>query len=253
MKKVIYDFGANNGDNIPYYLMKSDLVVAVEANPILCNHINSRYSDAIRAGSLVVENCVLDTRESATAVPFYIHKTRHFLSQFPRPASSVREQFNKVLLPSRNVVQLIKRYGAPYYVKIDLEHFDNIILRALFLHNIFPPYLSAESHSIDVFCTLVALGKYQAFKLVDGATVSTKYKDHAVETDTGISTHSFSPHAAGPFGNDIQGDWMTKDNFARLLLLAGLGWRDIHVSKDDTPNPAYAPSPQYHIRVQVDY
>ena len=28
-KKIIYDFGSNNGDDIPYYLLKSDLVIAV--------------------------------------------------------------------------------------------------------------------------------------------------------------------------------------------------------------------------------
>ena len=33
MKKIIYDFGASDGKNIPYYLLKSDLIVAVEANP----------------------------------------------------------------------------------------------------------------------------------------------------------------------------------------------------------------------------
>jgi len=33
MKKIIYDLGSGNGDNIPYYLLKSDLVIAVEAIP----------------------------------------------------------------------------------------------------------------------------------------------------------------------------------------------------------------------------
>ena len=39
MKKVIYDFGASDGRNIPYYLLKSDLVIAVEANPKNCEVI----------------------------------------------------------------------------------------------------------------------------------------------------------------------------------------------------------------------
>lgn len=41
-KKVIYDFGSNNGDDIPYYLEKSDLVVAVEANASLCEQIEAK-------------------------------------------------------------------------------------------------------------------------------------------------------------------------------------------------------------------
>ena len=58
-KKVIYDFGSNNGDDIPYYLLKSDLVIAVEANPLLCSHIKSRFKENIINGSLIVKNCVL--------------------------------------------------------------------------------------------------------------------------------------------------------------------------------------------------
>ena len=42
MKKIIYDLGSNNGDNIPYYLLKSDLVIAVEANPKLCEIIKKK-------------------------------------------------------------------------------------------------------------------------------------------------------------------------------------------------------------------
>jgi hypothetical protein len=59
MTIIIYDFGANNGDDIPYYLMKADIVVAVEANPALCRSIETRFNNAIRSRQLFVENCVL--------------------------------------------------------------------------------------------------------------------------------------------------------------------------------------------------
>ena len=44
MKKVIYDFGASDGRNIPYYLLKSDLVIAVEANPTNCEVIKKKLT-----------------------------------------------------------------------------------------------------------------------------------------------------------------------------------------------------------------
>jgi hypothetical protein len=47
MKKIIYDFGANNGDNIQYYLLKSDLLVAIEANPELCDFIRKKFKQEI--------------------------------------------------------------------------------------------------------------------------------------------------------------------------------------------------------------
>lgn len=31
--RIVYDFGANLGDNIPYHLFKSEKVIVVEANP----------------------------------------------------------------------------------------------------------------------------------------------------------------------------------------------------------------------------
>ena len=41
--KIIYDFGACVGDNIPYYLLKSDLVIAIEANPSLVERIKQKF------------------------------------------------------------------------------------------------------------------------------------------------------------------------------------------------------------------
>lgn len=251
--KIIYDFGSNNGDDIPYYLLKSNLVVAVEANPLLCNHIKSRFSWEIAEGRLVVENCVLDVGHSTENVPFFIHKHNHVWSQLPTPAEAIINQFNKVYLPAKNVIDIIKSYGDPYYIKIDIEHYDQVILNYLFLNNIFPPYLSAESHSIDIFCLFVALGNYKSFKLVDGATVSTKYKDCEITTNSGSEIYSFPHHSAGPFGSDIKGDWMTRNNFARLLLFAELGWKDIHVSNIDLPNDSYAPLPKFQIGITIDY
>ena len=50
--KIIYDLGANNGDNLPYYFLKSDKVVAVEANIILCNQIKKNAKKKLKKESL---------------------------------------------------------------------------------------------------------------------------------------------------------------------------------------------------------
>ena len=46
--KIIFDFGANKGQNIEYFLKHADLVVSVEANPRLCELINTRYQTEIK-------------------------------------------------------------------------------------------------------------------------------------------------------------------------------------------------------------
>lgn len=227
---TIYDFGANNGDDIPYYLKKAELVIAVEANPRLCQQIESRFSSAIREGRLKVENCVLVGQGEAAEVPFYLHKRHHVLGQFPQPHESVIDDYTRVLLPSRPVMQILRQYGTPYYIKIDIEGYDEVILRELFQARIRPPYISAESTGIRVLASLIALGEYGAFKLVEGSTVAKKYRDQEISVNGRREHYSFPLHSAGPFGEDIAGDWMNADDLFRLLATQKMGWRDIHAT-----------------------
>mgnify|MGYP001182874807 FL=1 len=248
MKKIIYDIGSNNGDDIPYYLLKSDLVVAIEANPQLCNLINQRFKSEIDQGKLVVENCVVQNESSLSVVPFYIHKTHHVLSQFPKPRDL--ENFVEKKLPSKNIIKIIEKYGNPYYIKIDIEHSDHKILKEILDSKIIPNYISCESHHIEIFATLLNSQNYKSFKLVDGITVEKKYLNHEIHTNSGIQNYSFPNHSAGPFGNDISGPWMTPNNFFQLLGLVGLGWKDIHASRVDEPDLNYKPKPQVNISVK---
>jgi len=243
-KRVIYDFGANNGDDIPYYLLKSDLVVAVEANPVLAQEISRRFAEPLAAGKLILKACVLSANEAAAGAPFFIHKSNHVLSQFPRPGPEQMGQFEEVRLPSQNVVELIRQCGEPYYIKVDIEHYDAPILRALFDAEVRPSFISAESHSIEVFALLVALGGYESFNLVEGATVATTYQNHQIKGIAGVEMYSFPHHSAGPFGTDIVGPWMTADNFFRRLALEGLGWKDVHATREIPADPTA------HVRIR---
>lgn len=249
MRKIIYDFGANNGDDLSYYLKKSDVVVAVEANPDLCRQITERFAEEIRAKRLIVENCVLTTKSQDAEVEFYLHKTNHVLSQLGVPTQELLQEFDRVSLPAFSVLEILRKHGDPYYIKIDLEGCDAGILRTLFANAIRPPFISAESHDIEIFSLFVASGRYDAFKLVDGPTVSTKYHSHPISVDGGTELYSFPDHSAGPFGDDIDGPWMTGQSFFRLLAFEGLGWKDIHatVARDADPQASVRMQP-YAVR-----
>lgn len=235
-RKVIYDFGANNGDDIPYYLLKADLVVAVEANPALCGLISERFGTEIENGRLVVENVVITAEKNQCLVPFYLHKSNHVLSQFPTP--EFPGMFDQVQLDSKSVSDIVSEHGKPHYVKIDLEHYDATVLRSLFDSGHRPPYVSAEAHSSEIFSVMTALGGYQSFKLVDGSSVPDLYGSSLVNTKDGIRTYSFPSHSAGPFGDDLNGDWMSPDRLFRILGFEGFGWKDIHASLNDPANEA---------------
>ena len=232
---LIYDFGANVGSNLDYYLEKADRVVAVEANPALCRAIEARFAAEIAAGRLVVENVVLLADRGPPTTPFFIHRHIHVLSQLPRPPAHVAHDFTEVVLPARHVIDVVEHHGPAHYIKIDIEHSDAAILRSLLNHGIIPDYISAEIHDIDVFRSLVALGGYQAFKLVDGATVQDVFASHDVATRGGRATRSFARHSAGPFGNDLPGPWLDTAAMDGLLGPVGPGWKDVHASLVDAP------------------
>lgn len=215
MSRVIYDFGAHSGADLPYYLSRAERVVAVEANPELCDGIERRFAAEIAAGRLFLERCALSV-DGAGEVPFYLH--RHDVgSQLPRPIDQEAHFFRQITVAAASPVAIIEKHGPPHYVKIDLEGYDPEVLRSLFAAGIVPPFISAESHRIEVFCLLAGLGAYRAFNLVEGASVAADY--------------GFPPHSAGPFGDDLRTPWSTAEELMMRLCMAGLGWRDIHARR----------------------
>ncbi len=227
---VIYDFGMNNGDDVEYYLLKARRVVGVEANTSLCEFVEQRYESEIASGRLTVLNVALAEQESDAAISFYLHKTNHVLSQLPRPAEAELHNFEVVRVACRTPANIVREFGEPIYIKVDVEHFDLAVLKNLFAAGIFPPEISAESHSADIFACLVASG-YKSFNLVDGPSVASRYGRTKIATDDGPREFAFKEHSAGPFGEDIRTPWEDADTFLYTLASAGLGWKDVHASR----------------------
>ena len=236
MPSVIYDFGMNNGDDVEYYLLKADRVVAVEANAALCEGVRARFAGAIEEGRLTVLNVALASEESAESVTFYLHKKHHVLSQLPRPDPDRLDEFEPVKVPCRTPAGIVAEYGEPLYIKIDVERFDLAVLQNLFEAGIHPPEISAEAHDVSVFGCLLTNG-YRSFNLVDGGGVARLYGTSQIETADGKRHFQFREHSAGPFGKDIATDWQDPNSFFYTLANAGLGWKDIHASSTIDPTP----------------
>ncbi len=77
---------------------------------------------------------------------------------------------------------------------------------------------------------MFALGGYDAFKLVDGHSVVQRYRNYPISVGNDIEIYSFPYHSAGPFGDDVAGEWLTGSSFFSILAVKGLGWKDIHAS-----------------------
>lgn len=233
---TIYDFGSNNGDDIPYYLLKADKVVAVEANPTLAEIITQRFSKEISEGRVIVENVAVTEFESGESIRFFVHKEHHVLSTTIHPATANAEEFEVVLIESKAAHTVVAEHGHPFYIKIDLEGLDSAILRSLFSHNIFPHCISAEGHDPAILGLIHGLGGYQRFKIVEGQDVGGKLSRVIVSTkDLEKVAYHFPKHAAGPFGDDIDGPWFDAEQLFGFLRFRGLGWYDIHAELGPAP------------------
>ncbi len=223
----------NNGDDCAYYLKKGFSVVAVEANPALCAMVETRFATEIAAGRLTVLNLgISEARETAT---FYVHKTNHVLSTFVPPGKRIgytgtlpADEFTPVKVETKLLSDIVRFFGPAHYIKIDIEGLDDRCLADLHRAGLHPPYISAEAHTVDSYCHLVAMG-YRHFKIVAGETVARDYAAHGItQADGALVTHAFPAHSAGPFGEDIPGPWLDKDTVLAAWLARGEGWFDLH-------------------------
>ena len=236
---VIYDFGCNNGQNIPYYLLKSDIVVAVDANPFVLKQISQRFNSEIQNKKLIVHNCILTTNFDCASIDgeFYIHKTtnkfpnRHAQSQYLKPSQDKLKNFDLIIVKKQSVLDLINSHGYPLYIKIDLEHYDSVILECLFNNKIYPKYISVEIQNQSVVDIILSCKKYNSFKLLEGASVHRLYNNVAKKNKlNNIINYSFPKYSAGPFGEDIMGEWLNSDQMYKLINATGLGWKDLHAA-----------------------
>lgn len=235
-KHLIFDFGANQGQNIDYYLMKCDELICVEANPEMVKKIENKYWLQIQQKRLFVENCVLGSdNEHNKLVDFFIHKQNPLLSQKEKP--TVPALFKKVKIRAKSLASLLDGYLTDnktcIYMKFDLEGFDLMAIEMLFNYGLYPENISFEAHRKSVVDFVTNSGKYFGYKLIDGHDISL-LQNLNISTKRGDKKLTFNGHSAGPFGRDLPGPYFSKKAIDFKLRLVGFGWKDIHATRIET-------------------
>ncbi|KYP15112.1 MAG: hypothetical protein A1D16_12435, partial [Flavihumibacter sp. CACIAM 22H1] len=203
MYKLIFDLGANRGQNLKYYLSNADKVVAVEANPDLVKDINLQFAHEISNGRLIVINkCISEENAPNSIVDFYVNKFDSGLSRFTPPKYHP-EDFTVIQIESVSYSQLLRDYGQPEFVKIDLEGYDKILLNNLIENDLLPAYLSTENCGLPILNKLIASGRYNCYNIVSFYN----YEDYYVKTTN---------KTAGPFGKDIKSPWLSEQDILEL-------------------------------------
>ena len=218
---LIFDVGLHRGEDAAYYLSKGYRVVAIEANPALVEETLKRFADepiTILKGAIA---------HGSGTTPFYIDKNSVWGTVDIEWASrnkhfgSVQELIS---VPIINVSSVFQQFGVPYYLKLDIEGRERLILDALRDLPEKPPFLSMESEKVrfrellrDLF-KLSSLG-YRRFKIVQQRDIpnstikTTDRRGRPLE-------YTFEPHASGPFGDDLSGRWLTlPETIARYLVI----------------------------------
>jgi FkbM family methyltransferase len=205
---LIFDFGLHNGNDADYYLKKGYKVVSVDASPILSEQAVKRFSEEIESGDLVIVN--VGVSDSGKRMPF-------FISLVNSEQSSFDEQFARRLGPVRKVevetarpIDLFGEFGVPYYVKIDIEGYDLVVLDDVMALPIKPKYLSFECGPIgwSNYLPLLKDSGYGRFKVVNQLNV--KGASAPVPAKEGKTIeYKFLSSSSGVFGEDTAGEWVS--------------------------------------------
>jgi FkbM family methyltransferase len=210
---LIYDVGMHNGDDAAYYLAKGAQVVAIEANPSLCAMAYERFDKEIGNKSLIVINCAVSDRRGE--VDFFLNETSSVQSSLrPKTGRDTRS----IKVDARPLSCIIQEFGKADFIKIDVEHYDHVVLSDLRANRLLPPQLSVEAHDFTVIRELLKTD-YSKFRLVRGNTVGRRFANQRIETPKGAQVYSFNPHSSGPFGKDLPGSWMSAQAMTTSWLM----------------------------------
>jgi FkbM family methyltransferase len=249
---LIIDVGMHKGEDTSFFLFKGYNVVAIDATPALIEMAKDNFSKYISNGQLTLLNYAVSDKENEK-IKFYI--SENSLWNSINPDISNRKNLLKATIEVETIKlsTIINKYGVPHYCKIDIEGYDEIALKTLSDLNSPPEYISVETECLGENDTLteeqslITLNRlknlgYKYFKLVD--QYSLKVLEPSVkffkEQKTNILKkalnkfglrkktnreklsskfgYNFPFGASGPFGADLEGQWLKFEEAKNTLL-----------------------------------
>jgi len=264
---LVYDIGMHKGEDSEFYLRKGFRVVAIEAIPSFCSEVADRFKAEVDSGQLTIVNVAI--AENDGPVKFYVNPNSVWGTI--RPDWSKRNErlgsasIDVIEVLGVKFVDVLREYGIPYYLKVDIEGADILCLKSLGGTDARPRHVSIEANKVSwrellhEFDLLESLG-YHRFKLVPQHKVS-RQRCPSPSREGNYVRHQFEPGASGLFGEEAPGRCLTrraallryrliffrywlygddgvlrKSSKLRILaeflrkILGGPGWYDTHAS-----------------------
>lgn len=208
---LIFDIGMDAGEDTNYYLAKGFRVVAVEANPAVCEETAKRHAAAISQGRLTIVNRAIS--QTCELLAFYVCETNSAWStSSPRLRDYWRGAagavFREIRVDAVTTPELVERFGVPYYAKIDIEGSDLLCLDGFARCAIRPQYVSLEVDFRcveDIIRSATGLG-YRHFSLVGQRSVPQQKPPRPAREGIAVD-HTFTLFSSGLFGRELPATW----------------------------------------------
>lgn len=242
-ERLIFDVGMHTGQDTDFYLKKGFRVVGIEANPALVAQCAARFRSEIDQQRLAILNLAI-AREPAT-LPFYVNLTHSEWSSLDRELGMREGRFEVIEVPAVTLASVLGRYGVPYYLKIDIEGYDDIALESLAAMRIKPRFVSVESPHLSTLEYLQSLS-YSRFKFINQAQVR-KMRCPRPAREGMYVRYQFEFGSSGPFGEETAGPWLSAEEVARAISTywgnpkldpAVDGWFDLHAGLAESADSA---------------
>jgi FkbM family methyltransferase len=162
---TIFDIGLYDGTDTAYYLSLGGRVIAVEANPQLVARGQKLFGTEIASGRLTIVHAAISTNTAPVELT---------LSADDMGASSMfhdrvadRQPAGSFTAPGLPITDLMKQYGVPDYLKVDIEGADRFCIQPL-TRDARPRYLSFEiGPDVEELLEHIRSIGYTRFKIIN--------------------------------------------------------------------------------------
>lgn len=232
---LVFDLGFHRGEDTGYYLTMGRQVVAVDASAELIAAGRKRFATALETGQLKLVNAAVvgaDLRKKKEKILFYPHNERSEWGsvdlRWVRRNAEVHGMPNAqpVWVPTICLEELVRSYGCPSFLKIDIEGADEAVLADVSKLSAKPNTLSWETgkeslrNVLAKHRLLAGLG-YREFRVVQQAwmhlTPRAKGRDGR--------TWSFEPGCSGTLPDSSSSPWRSLVWVSAQYILLFMAYR----------------------------
>jgi FkbM family methyltransferase len=247
--KLVFDIGMYDGSDTDYYLSEGYKVIAVEANANLIEKAKIRFNQQISSGQLVLVNRAI-CKDPGAEIKLNICGDDLGSSSVFAEKIQDRNPLGSYSVAGTTILELIEKYGCPYFIKVDIEGSDRNCILPLDEGNR-PQYISFEVDD-DIEELVAHLKKigFTKFKTINQCNFNELNNQESLTIRIkkkliyllGYSEPKYvrrngrffvSGHSAGPAPWASDGKWQDSNHLLSQLKLAASNnklwdWYDVH-------------------------